>query len=111
MAVCAVGADSGEAGNYFNNAAVAVRAAQRAGARRVMLIDWWVGFRGVALLVINEVHKRTEPYMFPPHAVRMAVCRQYIITACCSCKHCNWRYRTYTGSTGSTTACSELQAV
>ncbi|WIA13662.1 hypothetical protein OEZ85_007224 [Tetradesmus obliquus] len=34
------GVDSGEAGNYFNNAAVAVRAAQAAGARRVMVIDW-----------------------------------------------------------------------
>jgi hypothetical protein len=34
------GIDATEAGNYFNNAAVAVRAAQHAGARRVMVIDW-----------------------------------------------------------------------
>jgi acetoin utilization deacetylase AcuC-like enzyme len=34
------GIDTTEAGNYFNNAAVAVRAAQHAGARRVMVIDW-----------------------------------------------------------------------
>jgi hypothetical protein len=34
------GADTGESGCYFNNAAVAVRAAQAAGATRVMVIDW-----------------------------------------------------------------------
>jgi histone deacetylase 6 len=34
------GVGLGEAGNYLNNAAVAVKAAQAAGARRVMVIDW-----------------------------------------------------------------------
>lgn len=40
--VCFVcpGIDTTEAGSYFNNVAVAVRAAQHAGARRVMVIDW-----------------------------------------------------------------------
>jgi hypothetical protein len=32
--------DLASAGSYFNNAAIAVRAAQAAGARRVMLVDW-----------------------------------------------------------------------
>lgn len=34
------GINTTEGGAYFNNAAVAVRAAQHAGARRVMVIDW-----------------------------------------------------------------------
>lgn len=32
--------DLGTAGSYYNNAAVAVRAAQAAGAERVLLLDW-----------------------------------------------------------------------
>lgn len=45
-AAAAVGVDSTEGGNYFNNIAVAARAAQAAGARRVMIIDWWVFVSG-----------------------------------------------------------------
>lgn len=36
----ASGINTTEGGAYFNNVAVAVRAAQHAGARRVMVIDW-----------------------------------------------------------------------
>lgn len=46
------GADSTEGGSYFNNAAVAARAAQRAGARRVLIVDWCVGVVSVGLLAI-----------------------------------------------------------
>lgn len=40
MPLNSTGVDTTEAGAYFNNMAVAVRAAQHAGARRVMVIDW-----------------------------------------------------------------------
>lgn len=34
------GRNMAQAGCFFNNVAVAARAAQRAGAQRVMIIDW-----------------------------------------------------------------------